>query len=95
MKPRMSDATGWEVFEDCGHDVLIYYPVGIANGIEPEAERRFSYVPAAVALRGWYKVEAPDCRAATFYGERALANARHHADKLLVEKGVLTIRGGW
>lgn len=88
MKPRMSDATGWEVFEDWGDGVVIYYPVGIAPGIDPQCERRFSYVSACVAIRNWYKVEAPDSRAVTFYGDTALRRARHHADTALAQMGI-------
>lgn len=80
MKPRMSDATGWEPFEQASEGVMIHYPIDIKDGVDTRAERRFSYVRKHVALSNWYKVTAPDTADKYFYGERALSEARRYAD---------------
>jgi hypothetical protein len=85
MKPRISDATGWEPFEQGDKGVMIHYPVDVVDGIDTRAERRFGCVRKHVALSNWYKVTAPDCRDAYFYGERALSLARHHACVVALE----------
>lgn len=80
MKPRISDATGWEPFEQWTEGVMIHYPIDIVAGVDTRAERRFSYVRKTIALSNWYKVTAPDKRDAYFYGERALSDARRYAN---------------
>lgn len=79
MKPRIADATGWELFEEAGEEVRIEYPVGIAHGVDTQSEKRFSYVTTGVALTHWYRVTAPNVRDKYFYGDRALQDARRYA----------------
>ena len=90
--PRISDATGWEPFEDAGWGVMISYPVDIVEGVDTQCERRFSYVRKHIALSNWYRVVATNRKDRYFYGERALPDARRYASDMVLEirrEGVL------
>lgn len=80
-KPRISDATGWEMALGFGNFTYtqIFAPTGLAPGVDPRAEKRFSYVPEAVALRNWFRVVAPGRRDKYFYGELAHMDAHRYA----------------
>jgi len=83
MKPKISDAAGWEEthFSQQYKYVVVSRPTGltIAN---PQYEKRFSFVGAEIALRNWYKVSRDATRDKYFYGERAFDEARNYADFL-------------
>lgn len=83
--PRISDATGWEPFEDAGRGVMIHYPIDVVDGIDTQCERRFSYVRKHIALSNWYRVTAPERKDKYFYGETALSDARRYASDITLE----------
>lgn len=80
-KPRISDAAGWEMalgFGNFSH-VQVLAPTGLAPGVSPTVEKRFSYVPETIALRNWFKVVVPGKRDKYFYGETAHSDAQRYA----------------
>ena len=84
-KPKISDASGWEEW-DYGNKykfVKIFVPTGLTvSDAVTRSEKRFSYVPADMVLRNWYKVSARGHRDKYFYGEMAYQESRNYARDL-------------
>jgi hypothetical protein len=74
--PLANDATGWtaSLLNEIWNlrYVTIEEPDGIRKGIDPNTEKRFSYVSKACALRNWYRLQIPCEKPIMFYGETAI-----------------------
>lgn len=83
-KPRIADAAGWDLAIGMDNDLLKFVEIHSPTGLTVDdsvtmREKRFSYVPASLVERSWYKVIVPGRRDKYFYGETAWSDAQRYA----------------
>lgn len=84
MAPLVSDAADWELADYMNNEILQFAEILSPTELTVDdsvtmREKRFSYVPAQMVQRNWFKVTVPGRRNKYFYGETARSEAQRYA----------------